>query len=204
MLKERDKNVIYAIESFKVMNTEQIKELFFKDVSGKRCRERLRILTEKYKLIKRERTHIGQSYVYYDERKPKQLEHMLKRVDFFIEINKRSKVDYYTNELAIANIRADMYIETFYKDELKSFLVEVQCTNQPNIKKYENLYHSMEWKTYFNEFPTIIIISHQKPRIKSRLKFIVIDYNLSDIDKIFNTAQNKAPNEIKRRCLTLP
>ena len=60
--------------------------------------------------------------------------------------------------------------------------VEVERCKNFNIKKYEDLYYSRAWRSNFEQFPGIIVISDKKVKINNKFDFTVCKLDLSDLN----------------------
>jgi hypothetical protein len=133
------------------------------------------------KELHRYRDNLTAEYLYY-KFKPKQLKHSLLLTDFYRELYKIAKVHEFRPEVTIGNIRPDAIIG-YETDRKYLALLEIEISNKGfDVYKYESLFYSGEYKTFFPVFPFIIAVT-DKP-IKSDINIITVKTDLSDITKL--------------------
>lgn len=182
MITSRDIQVVEFLDRFKIAKTSTIAALFYPSLLV--AQKRLKVMYED-KQAKRARDNITSEYFYYIN-KPKQLRHSLLLTDFYREFNKVVEIVDFKNEVTIDKLRADGLVA--YKKNGKGYIafVEVQISNTPlDLKKYQVLLKSEEYKRYFPVFPKIIAVTN-KNIPGSELDIIQIREDLSNIRGIFN------------------
>lgn len=172
---EKDEAIISFIMKFGAVDSKQIAEIFYHDKSQSEVLARThlnKIAKSKETLIEKskERNPFSGRFDYYI--KPGQINHKKKIVDFYIALkNGPGEILEFTPEYSIGDMRADAFIGYLHEGIVKLYFLEVQLSNKaPDIKKYEQLKLSGEWKR--KEFPTVVIIS----RLNFRLKSDLIDF----------------------------
>lgn len=132
ILNDRDRRVLEFI-SMCPTNSFIIQELFFPSLQT--AQKRLNKLYDA-KLVNRGRTYINQNYIYYIDRKPRQIEHTLylsRLYAYWVENNYR--VLKFKREIVLGSIRADAIAVVKVVNEVKTYLVEVELSNNPISKK---------------------------------------------------------------------
>lgn len=175
----RDRKAIDFITKMNCVSTKTIHELFYPSLRV--TQNRLKLLTEN-KILKRDRDHFTSQYYYYPDVKPKQVYHNLLLTDFYKELNKRATIEVFIKEYSIEDIRPDGLV--IYTKDNKSYIafVEVELSNTPDIGKYEKLYKSDKYKTYFKGvFPLIYYITN-KAIPETNLKVIQVNEDFSNLD----------------------
>jgi len=103
--------------------------------------------------------------------------------DFYRELHKIATIKVFEKEFTISNIRPDALVGYRYKNTNYIAFVEIELSNKPNIKKYEKLKASGEYKKYLPVFPLIIFITYRSiPR--TDLTVIKIDEDLKNIKEV--------------------
>jgi hypothetical protein len=186
LLRQRDRRVEIFIEDFNCCNTRYLKYLFFRECSLRRCQQRLSKLVE-YKRLKRVRDFVSQDYLYYVDKKPEQIEHDLVRVEFYIWMQERL-VDFIPN-YKIGKLIADAYYELCTSENSNGtkdneengegdYFLEVQLSNGFNQFKYEEFYNSGEWRSRWEVFPKVVVVSNRWINIKKgNVEFEVLGVN---------------------------
>jgi len=176
----RDKRVIEFIDKMNCVSTKTIAELYYPSLRV--AQNRLKLMAEN-KVLKRDRDHITNQYYYYIDKKPKQVNHNLLLTDFYKELSKFAETKVFEKEFSIGELRSDAFVG--YRVNNKNYIafIEVELSNIPDIKKYEELYESKVYKEYFKGvFPLVIFITN-KNIPKSYLKIISVDENLDNLKK---------------------
>jgi hypothetical protein len=174
VIMQRDRRVLRFIEDFGCCDTGRLHKLFFTDVTMRRCQQRLAQLA-KNKRIERRRDFIGQNYLYYMT-KPKQIDHMLKRVDVYLALTQMVTLNEFIPEFTLGDLRADAYFEVWKNNRIYPYFLEVQRNTQFDQSKYECYFHSAEWQEKWNRFPTVIILSGYNIKLKpSEIKYTIIE-----------------------------
>lgn len=181
----RDKEILQAIEDYGVLNTEQVKALFFSDIQSglRKAQERL------YKLHKRDRLNRCRfedgPYCYYRERKPKTLEHLLglNWVRIWVLKNCRTwdKIHSFNYEQDYGVLRTDGFVainNLFTKKYRFVFLEMDRGFNKfDKVAKYCKLYttgkyESWWWAALAERFPEILIVTATPGREKRILDMV--------------------------------
>ena len=165
MLTQRDRRLIRFIDDFRCATTSQIKGVFYSDVTLRRCQQRLNKLLE-YKELKRFRKHIDSEYIYYSGQQPKEIQHMLWRVDAYMELNSKYKLVEFIPEYNCYGIRADAYFEVWQNGLVTPYFLEIQLSNFFKPEKYEKPYSNGGWTTKWSNFPKIIAITKKNINFK--------------------------------------
>jgi hypothetical protein len=83
----------------------------------------------------------------------------------------------YKTPLKLHNIIADGFI-VYKTNTVKMAFVEVERCKNFNIKKYEDLYYSRAWRSNFEQFPGIIVISDKKVNTNNKFDSYTLTENL--------------------------
>lgn len=150
MLMSRDRRVLRFIDDFGCATTRQLKSIFFADTTLRRCQQRLKMLCSQ-KHLNRSRDVLGVDYLYYGNKRPREVAHMLARVDYYIKVND-GNLTAFDPEYKLGNLRADAYYEVLGTP----FFLEIQLSRHFNQNKYELAYQSGLWD---GEFPTVVVVS---------------------------------------------
>lgn len=178
----RDRKVIDFISEFNVATTSIIQELFYPSIRV--AQNRLKLMYDN-KILKRDREHISNQYYYYINRKPKQIYHNILLVKFYKELKKLVEVKIFDKEFEVGKLRSDGFVG--YRINNKNYIafIEVELSNRPDVKKYEKLYRSREYKNVFNGvFPLIIYITN-KNIPNTNLKVIKVNEGMNNLKDIF-------------------
>ncbi len=203
----RDNMVIQAVETQKVLNTEQIKLLFFPDVSIQMACRRLQKLVKKG-LLKRDRLSMAEPYYYYVDKKPGQVEHSL-AVSWtytWIRLNLKSWERLQSFEREVSGykvLRPDGFaaIKNVWENKFRFCFVEMDLAESGNkfdkVSKYNTLYSNegyigFWWVPLANRFPPVIIVT--TGRIQPIYEHIKAE-NVNNIE-----FQAFTLDEIKRGC----
>lgn len=171
----RDRELYSLLESQVALNTEQIWLLLFKNNCKRIVQRRLKKLVENKK-ISRFRVSLDESYVYYVNRKPGQLEHVLGVSWAFtwinLTLNSMEKLHCFDREVKDYKlIRPDAFvgIKNLWFDSYSFYFIEIDIVESGNdfslkVKKYQELYNSesyvnMWWVPLSKRFPVIIVIT---------------------------------------------
>lgn len=172
------------IELLNVAKVSQIYRMFYKDLKQGEliCRRRMKRLYDD-KLVKRERSHLNTEYVYYMN-KNNQFNHSLILTEFYVRLHELAEIDKFEKEQPYGNIRPDGMCICGYRGYTHYFFIEVHISNNRfNQDKYISYYGSLEWKTYFDVFPKILILSDKKLDLKpTNLKFIQMPTNCENMN----------------------
>ena len=181
IITDRDRKVIEFIEKFNCVSTNTIYELFYPSLRV--TQNRLKLMTDN-KIIKRDRSHFTSQYYYYTDAKPKQVYHQILLAELYKELNKIVTIEAFIKEYCIEDIRADALV--VYSRNNKNYIafVEVELSNTPDIQKYERLYKSGRYKSYFNGvFPLIYYVT-DKTIPKTNLEVIKINEEMKNLGEV--------------------
>lgn len=207
----RDKSIYYLLESMGALNTDQIRLLVFKGNCLRIVQRRLTILsTSPYAKIKRERLRLGEPYVYYMDRKPGQIDHVLGVSWVYTWINvtlsNMEKIHCFDREAKeYKTIRPDAFvgIKNLWQDAMYFYFVELDIGRSGNdfakkVKKYNEVFNSesymgMWWVPLSKRFPAIIVVT--TGRIKT-IKEKIEKENVNGLEfRVYSLEQ------IKEECL---
>lgn len=164
ILQDRDLKIIDFIETCPT-NIDVIKKLFFGSYTA--ARRRMKILHD-YGYIKRKREDISSGYIYYLGSEPKQINHIMKISQLYMELMKCATiVDCRTQvEIRGEGIRPDVYAVFEHQGHTYRTFVEVELSNNPypKIKKYEEIY----LKGVLDPFPIVLYITNKR-NVKSNI-----------------------------------
>jgi hypothetical protein len=139
----RDSAILEAVNTCKVMNTEQLTELFFKFPSGKRrCQARMKVLSDK-KLVKKFRLSLDSSTIYYTGSFPGQPKHSLALSWVYAWMMNRPGEKLLTwdlEELSEFNLRVDILCSTkiLITNEIRYYCIEF-CRGSVSLNKYKKI-----------------------------------------------------------------
>jgi hypothetical protein len=172
--RNRDRRILRFIETFGCATTGQLRGLFFPEVSLRRCQQRLARLVEQKRLA-RDRDYLSTDFLYFVGKKPKEIEHMLARVDYYISLTRRFKLCEFTPEYSFSGLRADAYYEVWQNGDARPYFLEVQLSANFNQQKYEALYYLGAWKEKWAEFPPVVVLSDKRINLRSsEIKYIPV------------------------------
>ena len=178
MITSRDGKIQRFIGDFNVVKTSQLKQLFFSKSSMRRCRQRLSILVNDFQRLKRERLNVCSEYIYYIDKKPKEIEHMLLRVDAYIKLNRDYILSEFDTEYDFDNIRPDAYFEIWQNGITTGYFLEIQLGNYFNQGKYERAYKNGMWIDMWDIFPSVIVVTDHRISFKpSQINYVRINQN---------------------------
>jgi hypothetical protein len=124
--------------------------------------------------LKRFRGHVDDEYIYYTRQQPKEIQHMLWRVDAYIQLNEDYNLVEFIPEFNYYGIRADAYFEVWQNGFTTGYFLEIQKSHQFNIQKYEKPYQSEEWMIKWNKLPYIIFKTDLKLNYKDNIVTIKV------------------------------
>ncbi|AFM01430.1 hypothetical protein Desde_3138 [Desulfitobacterium dehalogenans ATCC 51507] len=199
--------MLSLLEECQVLDTDQIKLLFFDTVSLRMAQQRLRKLVKDKKLIKRDRLSFDRPYFYYLDKRPGQLEHKLAVNWVYVWFNKRIKKGWekfhsFEWEVPYGKIlRPDGFaaIKNLAYNKLTFYFVELDIAESKNefdkVTKYNRLYSSQEYMNYWwgplaVGFPSIVIVTTTNRRKNSILEKITkdneygLDFQVFTLDQI--------------------
>ena len=192
------------------MDTDMIHLLLFKGNCKRIVQRRLTILsTPPYAKIKRERMRLGEPYIYFMDRKPGQLEHVLGVSWIFtwitLTLKSMERLHCFDREVKYKSIRPDAFvgIKNLWQDTFYFYFVELDINRSGNdfakkVKRYNDLFSSGDymnqwWVPLSKRFPAIIVVT--TGRVKS-IKEKIEKENINDLEfRVYSLDQ------IKEECL---
>ena len=180
-IQQRDLEIIEFLKKVVVADTETIHHIFFKNCTKRTCQIRLQKLVDG-KHIKSFRENILEQNIYFISRKPTSYKHKIvfSKLLGVMALNDIEIIKYKT-PLKLHNIIADGFVVYRQDNQVKMLFVEVERTKFFDLKKYEDLYYSRSWKTTFNEFPGILVITDKKVKKNNKFDIKVCKLDLSDL-----------------------
>ena len=180
-IQDRDLQIIDFIKRVVVADTSTIHKIFFSNCSIRSCQKRLQKL-EEGKYIKSFRETILDQKIFYINRKPSSYKHKIVFSQLIGEMTSQGiEIIKYKTPLKLYNLIADGFI-VYKTDTVKMAFVEVERCKNFNIKKYEDLYYSRAWRSNFEKFPGIIVISDKKDNTNDKFDFTICKLDLSDLN----------------------
>lgn len=173
---ENDRKVLQFLDKYKAARTNTLYELFYPSL--RTAQYNLKKLYDNRKL-KRDRDDFTSQYYYYFN-KPRQLRHSLLLTDFYRELHKIATIKVFEKEFTIGDIRADALVGYRYNNANYIAFVEVELSNRPDVKKYEKLKASGEYRKYLTTFPLIFFIT-DRPIPKTDLTIIRINEDITNL-----------------------
>jgi hypothetical protein len=180
MLVQRDLEMIDFINTFKVVSSKHIQQVFkiSPTVANRRLKEVI-----KTNEVKRIRDNFTMNYLYYVEKPTK---HKLIVTEFYSRLINNCEVIRFERECKLENIRPDVFCECKKNGYQYLMFIEVQLSNlEVDIKKYEDYFVSDQWRDTFKIFPRIIIISDKEYKTSSLLTIIQLGINFDGFNNIF-------------------
>lgn len=193
----RDKEITREVERLTCLNTEQVYSLFFRHYPNpatgyRKAQERLQVLTQKKKLLKRWRPSIDDCYVYYTEKRQAQYEHRvaINWIYVWFKQNKLlgdlKKFDTHQN---YGILECDAFAMTLTREGYRFYFVEVEVDNHSpfdKVQKYVQLYESEKytdwwWVKHASGFPTILVAC-ENDRRKQEVEANIKKYNSCGLD----------------------
>lgn len=186
MITDRDENMLHWLCEFRLATTNQINELFYKNINI--CNKRLLKLC-KDKVISRTKDPYSKQYIYYTK-KPKsfvQLKHYYMRNDFYINLIRIGcKIERYSVEQQMGSIIPDLCISFYYNDLRYMFFVEIERSERKiDVQKY-NRFFIEEYSNYITKRIPVIYVTHKKVP-KCNYETLVVNEKISNILDIFTT-----------------
>lgn len=179
-LTERDNEIINFLSSVKVAYTSTINILFFNSLRA--CQNRLKKLVDN-KYIKCFRPDIFSQNIYYVGARCNNWKHKIIFSNLLRKLKEMNiEVIKYVTPMKISNVIADGFIAIKNDGGNKIYLVEVEITKYFNVKKYENLYYSREYKVKFPVMPSILVITDKNIDISSKLNIKKNRLDLKDLE----------------------
>lgn len=183
ILQNRDLKIIDFIETCPT-NIDVIKELFFTSYTA--ARRRMKILYDNG-YVKRAREDIASGYIYFVGNAPKQINHMMKISQFYMQLMKYAEILNCQTQVEIKGegIRPDVYAVFRYKGDVFRVFVEVELSNNPypKIKAYEKIYQ----KRMLRPFPIVLYITNKRNVESNIIPIFKVDLDFSNFALFLDT-----------------
>ena len=199
----RDNTIIELISQFGVLDTKQIYYLVaYHQLSGYKIIQRRMTKLRKQNRVKVIKMPKEFPYVYYTEKKPKQLEHKLATIWGYIYIKFNLLKQY--EQIVDFNLKDDygilkpdgfITIKNNFTNEFRHVFIEADLSNNPfdKVIKYnklfsENRFITKDWYKQIKDsptkrFPSILILTHRVKLVKNK---IIVD-NINNLEfKVIN------------------
>ena len=184
----RDNAILSALKEWQLLDSEQLKLLFFKTVSLRMAQKRLSRLTDLHK-VHRGRDYMCQPYYYYLERKPGQISHRLgvNWIRMWLQQSNKSWGDtlyLWQYEPNYNTIRPDAFVgvKNTITGKTRFYFIERECDTNPfkKVKLYNDLFASGScdsawWVEHSERFPAVIIVVESPARMEVVKKLIEKD-----------------------------
>lgn len=182
----RDNAILSVLKEWHVLNSEQLKLLFFKNVSLRMAQKRLSRLTAMGK-VQRQRDYMCQPYYYYLEQSLGQISHRIGvnwiRMWLLQGINSWGDTLYHWQyEPNYNTVRPDGFVgmKNTFTGKKRFYFIERECDTNPfkKVKLYNDLFASGDcdgaWWAEMSggKFPAIIIIVESPARMDRVKKLI--------------------------------
>ena len=170
----RANEIAKAVETQGALNSDQLRLLFFQDVSVQMACRVLSKMVEK-KLLKRDRLSMSEPYFYYVNKRPGQVEHVLavSWVYVWLRMNLRSWEKMHSFERETTNyrvLRPDGFvaIKNVWENKFRFCFIEMNIAESGNkfekVAKYNTLYASEGyygswWVPLSDRFPPVIVVT---------------------------------------------
>lgn len=161
-LNDRDKKILAFIESCPT-NSFIVRDMFFPSLQT--AQRRLNKLHEAG-LVKRTRSYFGDNFIYYLDKKPRQVEHTLylsKLLAYWSILE--CEIMTFRREIMLGKLRPDgIAVIRTPRNEVKTYLIEVECSHNSMSKKvsaYEEFYLD-EVQNFLGCKPIILFITNKK------------------------------------------
>ena len=181
---ERDKKILELVEDLRVVDVFTVDTILFSNTKTTRmCQKRLTNLAD-FNRVKRWRPNQISQYIYYQGRKPGNIEHSLLISHFIAHLYRLgAEVLKIKREWLITEgIRVDLFIA--YKLKGKSYIAIVEAENTKSFdqkhKKLEEYYLSGAYKELFPTMPKVICITDKSFKLGS-LEVFVVDTKFRNI-----------------------
>lgn len=193
--RHRDERIIDLIKQGKAFTRAQIQVLMFSKIKeGKRrCQHRLSVLAEQQRIKKWPRSKLEPT-IYYTDRKPKHIDHILLINDVYVSLMTQKHswfhIEFYWSYPVFDILIADALIIIYTKQDRKGkkvFFLEVERHPSKRFDKPEKYLKAFNRK-WTNEiwsrieqrngkdtfiFPSILIVTEEELEVKSELNFII-------------------------------
>ena len=178
-----DLEVLQYLQEFKVVDTETLTTLFYKN---KKYAQRRLLKLYKEREVDRERDHINQQYRYWIKgSKPKQMKHSILRTRFHAKLSDIVKIEFFKPAFKLFNIIPDGFLVFKKNGYFYSNFIEIQLSPNSDIDKYKHLFHSKLWQKRFNGvFPRVVFITNQSMDDEQDFTLIQVKEDLTDIHRI--------------------
>lgn len=201
----RDNTILETIERFGVLDTKQIAALITPHLKyGYKVVQRRMLALYKAGRVRRYAPAKNLPYVYYIDRKPKQIEHKIAVIWGYIYVARHLLRKYehiagikFEDDYGVLRADGFLTVRNDFTGKLRFYFVEADLSNNPfdKVQKYNTLYQNgcyitKDWYAEASRFPAILVLTHRvgavqrKAEVENRnnLEFIVfsLDY---DIDK---------------------
>lgn len=170
----RDFEIIEFIEKYRVVSTQTLCHFFFKSIHS--CYKVTHRLTEKGLLNRTKilNDSINSSYIYFINKPPQQIKHMLTITDFMSKWDSKYGVQDFNIQMKLGEIIPDAIMMS----QNQLYIIEVEISNKGfNYMKYEKFFSSNEYLKFFNEMPTILVYGNANIPTNTRCNYRVIGIN---------------------------
>jgi hypothetical protein len=203
----RNNAIVTEIAKNTALNTDQLKLLFFQDVSNQMACRVLSRMVEDKKVLKRDRLSMSEPYFYYTDKKPGQIEHVLGMswVYVWLKSNLHSweQLHSFQREIDYRILRADGFaaIKNVWTNKYRFLFLEMDIAKSGNkfdkVSKYNTFYTNEGylgawWVPLTERFPPVMIVTTGR---KERIQGIVKAENANGLEFQVFTLE-----EIKRGC----
>jgi hypothetical protein len=209
-MRQRDKDIINALQQFRAMTRDQLATLFFSQTKNP-----IRHANEVLKRL-RDRGYIEadmnrQPFIYFP--KPariktngQKVEHFLKITDFYLQICRKGEKDlkHFSVEPQFQNVDVRPDILQFWRGS--AFFVEIQNTQyttkvmQQKIARYEAFAHSELWRECLpvkvKRFPAVWIVADHKYNVSSEYIRILQTKDVAELLAMTKPKQQPSNNGI--------
>lgn len=183
----RDKQILQLIENCQALNTDQIRNLVFKNCShgARKARERL-LKLYKSRRVKRCRYSLTEPYCYFVGRKHGRLEHLLELNWVYVwlvnGLKSWEQIQCFSHEYNLGILQADAFagIRNTVTGKIKFYFVEMDRSDNDfdKVEKYNRWYESdgyagQWWTDLADRFPVILVVTttaSRRARIMERIK----------------------------------
>lgn len=175
LLNDRDRAVLEFI-AICPSSSFIVQKLFFPSIQTAQRR-----LNKMYddKLVKRYRSNISENYIYYTDKKPKQVEHTLYLSMLYVYLRIQNwTVIKFKREIVLGAIRPDAIAIIKRGDEIITYLIEVEISNNPigkKLKSYQDFYVS-DCMELLGCRPIVLFVTNKKiPHFELEYEVIRLD-----------------------------
>lgn len=208
----RVKSILDFIDQFGICTAEHIAKLYYKNYGNPshalvKARDKMYRLFQE-KTVKRKRSDINSKYYYFSDKEPVQIHHRLCMIDLYVslvELFGQDNVDMQIHYNQINGMVPDALIRIIKTDLIYYFFLEVHLSNNPfNYEKYEKVYYSKDYENIYPSeakiknpilpFPKVIVMTDKKLKIESKLRFIVTDLALNNLEDLLGISNRNVLN----------